>query len=117
MTVTLTTDTPTTDTVNPGRTLQRFLGRSRPVAAKARDRARTAVETSRLQATKGARIAAQQAKQRPVSTGLLVVGALAGGALLLNPALRRLAIANAPALWRIVRSRAESARAAVTHRG
>jgi len=114
--VTLTTDTSTPDTLTPGRSLQRFLSRSGPAAARAGAGVRTVAETSRTQAVKGARIALNQAKRRPVTTGLLVAGAAAGGALLLNPALRRLAIANAPVLWRFVRSRAEAARASVSTR-
>ncbi|HYG27396.1 MAG TPA: hypothetical protein VD906_10855 [Caulobacteraceae bacterium] len=55
-----------------------------------------------------ARDVASIARRKPASTGLLVVGAVAGGALLLNPALRRLAITAAPTVWKMVRRRRQA---------
>ncbi len=45
---------------------------------------------------------AAHVRQKPLSTGLIVAGVVAGGALLLNPALRRMAIAAGPALWKMM---------------
>lgn len=67
-----------------------------------------AARVSKQRSAEGAQMVAAQARRHPVSTGLLVVGAAAGGALLMNPALRRLAIANAPLIWRAVRGRLAS---------
>ncbi|HVI34082.1 hypothetical protein [Phenylobacterium sp.] len=67
-----------------------------------------AARVSKQRSAEGAQMVATQARRHPISTGLLVVGAAAGGALLLNPALRRLALANAPLIWRTVKGRLAS---------
>ena len=114
--MTLTNDNSNARSTKAVAALQGLLRQSRAKSADARVAARTLARTSKDRAVVGSRVALGAAKKRPVSTGLLVVGAVAGGALLLNPALRRLAIANAPALWRFVRSRTDAARSAVSDR-
>jgi hypothetical protein len=88
-----------------GRRAKRGLGEAR-VEAMALGR-----ETGARSAA-GARMLAGEARKRPVSTGLLLLGAAAGGALLLNPALRRLAIANAPLALKAVRKHLRAAQPA-----
>jgi len=45
------------------------------------------------------------ARGTPARASALMLGVVAGGALLLNPALRRLALANAPLIWNALRLR------------
>jgi hypothetical protein len=61
---------------------------------------RQAAATSRVRSAQGVQAAVAQARKRPVSTGVLVLGAIAGGALMLHPVGRRLALASAPRVWR-----------------
>ncbi|HYF23396.1 MAG TPA: hypothetical protein VD929_08370 [Caulobacteraceae bacterium] len=68
-------------------------------------RAGALARESALRTRTGAGRVAAQAKRRPVSSGALLLGAVAGGALLLNPALRRMALANAPLIWSALRRR------------
>lgn len=77
--------------------------------------AERAARVSRQRSAEGAQMVAAQVRRHPVSTGLLVMGAAAGGALLLNPGLRRLALANAPLIWRAVRGRLASRSQAAGH--
>lgn len=50
-----------------------------------------------------------QARRKPLSSALIVAGAVVGGALLLNPALRRVAIAAGPSLWKMIQKRRAAA--------
>lgn len=70
---------------------------------------RKATQVAKHRSSAGARTVFAQARRRPISTGLLLASTVAGGAVLLNPALRRLAIANAPLLIRTVRNRVNRA--------
>jgi hypothetical protein len=74
-------------------------------AAELGESLRQAALTSRDRSSEGVKTVVAQARQRPVSAGLLVLGAVVGGALLLNPAARRLAIAGAPRLWKAFKAR------------
>lgn len=69
------------------------------------DKARELAGTGRERTMDAARVTVAQARRKPVSTGLLVAGAVVGGAMLLNPALRRFAIAAAPTVWKKLRER------------
>lgn len=84
--------------------------------ATGKERLRDAGETARELAGTGrertmdaARMTVAQARRKPVSTGLLVAGAVVGGAMLLNPALRRVAITAGPAVWKMWRNRQAAA--------
>ncbi|MCR5878794.1 hypothetical protein [Phenylobacterium sp. J367] len=92
------------------------LTHARERIAGARDAAVSMGRRSGAASAAGAQALAGEVRKRPVSAGLIVLGAAAGGALLLNPALRRLALANAPRIWRAVKSRIGTGPATKTSR-
>lgn len=66
-------------------------------------KAREAATAASRRLTDSSQTAVAHVRRKPVSSGLLM--AVAGAAVLLNPALRRFALAAGPTLWRMVQSR------------